>query len=73
MSIAINDTLKKQFYKEVGYDIGNSDANTYCSDINLGGYNNGRVPNITELTSLIDHNEYNTPNQAPIANAGFSY
>jgi len=38
-------------------------ASTYCADLNLGGKTNWRLPNIKELTSLID---YRVPSGAPV-------
>jgi hypothetical protein len=46
------------------------EALAYCEDLSHAGYDNWRLPNVTELASLID--EKQPPNQPPINRAYFT-
>jgi len=45
--------------KDNGLPIKWSDALSYCSNFNVGGYNDWRMPTLAELASLFDQNEKN--------------
>ena len=45
--------------KDNGVPIKWSDAFSYCSNYNVGGYNDWRMPTLAELASLFDQNEKN--------------
>ena len=45
--------------KDNGVPIKWSDALSYCSNFNVGGYNDWRMPTLAELASLFDQNEKN--------------
>ena len=45
--------------KDNGVPINWSDALSYCSNYNIGGYNDWRMPTLAELASLFDQNEKN--------------
>lgn len=44
------------------------DANQYCSDLTLSGYNDWRLPSIKELLSIVDMNRFD-----PAIKQGFKY
>lgn len=59
-NFALCDANKSSTYCS---DTSGDTATTYCSELNLGGYNNWRLPSVYELSSLVDITKNPTINE----------
>ncbi len=59
-------TTRLMWQKESGPALTFSDAEPYCNDLSLGGYEDWRLPEIWELTTLIDYGD-----SIPVFNSTF--
>jgi hypothetical protein len=60
-----NESVQKQWVTQGNYDAGNYEdtsgdtAHSYCIALDLGGYDDWRLPTIQEIQTIVDDSRYN--------------